>query len=126
LINVLLGSLVIPIAFVTTQKTLRHSGAAAGVCALIAAMPELYIDTARVGNQTLAMILYGVFGLLCLKVMDGEEYLPLTGIVQGLLLLTKAYGLAAIPALIIVVVQAVRSAQSGKRSGVLLSSAVAL
>ena len=39
LINVLLGSLVIPIAFVTAQKTLRHSGAAAGVCALIAAMP---------------------------------------------------------------------------------------
>src|SRR5215471_231776 len=58
IINVCLASLVIPIAFLTSRQIFATDRASLFVCLLIAAMPELYIDTSRVGNQSLAMILF--------------------------------------------------------------------
>ena len=59
-LNVMLASLIIPIGFVTARHVFSSQRLALGVVAFIAAMPELYIDVARVGNQVLAMVLYCV------------------------------------------------------------------
>jgi 4-amino-4-deoxy-L-arabinose transferase-like glycosyltransferase len=108
LVNVLLAALIFPIAFFAAQKAFSSSRIALVVCALIAAMPELYIDVARVGNQVLAMLLYGVFTLLLLLIAEGKiHYLPVAGFVLGLLLLAKGYGLAGVPALAVVALYSV-------------------
>lgn len=76
---------------------------------LIAAMPEFYVDVARVGNQVLAMVLYSLFTLIVMKVIEGRTtYLPVAAFVLGILLLTKAYALAAVPVLAGVAIYSMR------------------
>jgi hypothetical protein len=97
-LNVFLASAIIPLAFVAARLFFLNEALAVRTCLLIAAMPELYIDSARVGNQTLSMLLYGVLTFLCLKALDQKsESLLAIGVTLGLLLLTKAYALAAVP-----------------------------
>ena len=109
LVNVVLGSTIIPITFAAARTFFVDEALAIRACVLIAAMPELYIDSSRVGNQTLAMVLYGVLTFLCLETLDGKrQHLLLLGMTLGLLLLTKAYGLAAVPVVCLVLIQAGR------------------
>jgi len=99
LLNILIGSAIIPIAFVTARKVFPDPRLAVGVCAVIAAMPGIYIDGSRVGNQTLAMVEYGLLTWFCLIALrDNRKYFLPAGLILGMLLVTKAYGLAAIPA----------------------------
>jgi len=112
-LNVLLGSLVIPIAFAAAKTLFADVRAGIVVCALIAAMPELYMDALRVGNPCLAMVLHSLFTLFCLKSVEGKlNYLPLAGITAGLLLITRVHGLAAIPAMVLVAIHAIRLAKT--------------
>ena len=124
LLNVLLASSVLPIAFLAAKRVFSDDQMAIGVCALITAMPELYIDVSRVGNQVLAMVFFGLFTLQCLSVVGGgARCLILAGAVLGLLLLTKAYGLAGIPALVVVAIHFVRNSSLNKLRSVLASLA---
>src|SRR5437879_2849941 len=94
LVNIVLGSTIIPITFAAARMFFVDEPLAIRACVLIAAMPGLYIDSSRVGNQTLAMVLYGVLTFLCLETLDGKrQHLLLLGMTLGLLLLTKAYAL---------------------------------
>src|SRR5207245_710978 len=107
LINVILASTILPITFATARTFFADESLAVRACVLIAAMPELYIDSARIGNQTLAMVLYSILTFLCLEMLlrENRKYLFPLGITLGLLLLTKAYALAAIPAVLLVVLR---------------------
>jgi hypothetical protein len=127
IINVCLASLVIPIAFLTSRQIFATDRAGLFVCLLIAAMPELYIDTSRVGNQSLAMILFGIFAFSSFRIAhDDIAYLPIAGITVGLLLLTKAYGLAAVPPLAVLAALTVITAPEARRPRALIASAGAL
>src|SRR5207244_5085887 len=77
IVNVLLGALVIPIGFATAATVFTDGRIGIVVAALIASMPELYMDAFRVGNQTLTIVLYSLFTLFCLKSVDSKlNYLP--------------------------------------------------
>ena len=126
LMNILLASLAVPIAFITARRVFLNSQLAVAVSALIASMPELYVDAARVGNQVLAMILYSLFTLLCLKIVHkGTTYLPLAGVVLGLLMLTKAYCIAAVPSLMLIAIRCVIKAQAGQKARIWWSAIAA-
>jgi hypothetical protein len=124
-VNVLLASLIIPILFLCGQRFFRDERAAIVSCAFLAAMPEFYIDTARVGNQTLATVLYGILTLLCLAALDGKPKYLSIGTVLGLLLLTKAYSLSAIPAICFVLIWTFVRSKYRKRSPYLPAAALA-
>jgi len=124
LINVLLASTIVPITF-SAARTFFDDEYAVGSCALLAAMPELFIDTARVGNQTLTTVLFGVLTLLCLLALEGKVNYLVIGTMLGLLLLSKAYALAAIPAVFFVLLYTASRSENRIRSFCLAAVSVA-
>ena len=87
----LLASALIPLEFLLARDALGDDRAALGTAAIVALMPGLALDVARVGNDCLAVLL---FTLLTWLVLRGASQ---NGFVLGLGLLTKAYFLTAIP-----------------------------
>ena len=85
---VLLASFAIPLIY-RIARTVRVPE---GCAAVVAVMPEFAFDVARVGNDSLAVLL---FTALLLLVVRRAHWLA-AGIVLGLGLLTKAYFLAAL------------------------------
>ena len=127
IVNILLGSLLISIGFVTTNAIFGDERIGIAVSALIAAMPELYMDAFRIGNQTLTIVLYSLFTLFCLKCVDGKvRYLPAAGTTLGLLLITRAYSIAAVPALLLTALRAAWRARIDERKYVFRLSAEAV
>jgi hypothetical protein len=96
LLSVLIASLAIPFAWLAALELFSSRALALSVCALIAAMPALMIDIARVGNESLAIAVGSWLILLLLR-----KNTRTLGIVLGLGLLTKAYFLVFIPILIL-------------------------
>jgi Dolichyl-phosphate-mannose-protein mannosyltransferase len=96
ILSVLLASLAIPFAYLAALQLFYSRRIALSVCALIAVMPMLMIDIARIGNESLAIALASWLILLLLR-----KKAPALGIALGLGLLTKAYFLAFIPILIL-------------------------
>ncbi len=94
--SVLLASCFLPLTFFAARERLGHWGSLITI-ALAASFPGLMPDVCRIGNDSLALLL---FALLILIVPRGNPWL--TGVVLGLGLLTKATFLAAVPALLIV------------------------
>ncbi len=113
LLSIALASFTIPAAFLAARGVLRSDKAALCVVALIAAMPELMVDICRVGNDGLALLSYSL--LICAVIKFGQNpgKAGITGLIAlslGLGLLTKAYFLTALPALVVIVAwQAFRS-----------------
>jgi hypothetical protein len=93
--SVLIASLAIPCAYLAALELFYSRALALMVCALIASMPALMIDIARVGNESLAIALASWIVLLLLR-----KNTPALGFAFGLALLTKAYFLALAPVLI--------------------------
>jgi 4-amino-4-deoxy-L-arabinose transferase-like glycosyltransferase len=102
LLSALLASLVVPLVFLLGRQVWGDGRAALGCAAVVAVMPGLALDVARVGNDCLAVALFTLLTWLAVK-MAREGVTPKlalwTGIVLGLGLLTKAYFLTAIPAI---------------------------
>jgi hypothetical protein len=96
LFGILIASLVIPLAYLAAFELFFSRAIALSVCALIAAMPELMIDIARIGNECLAIAVASWIILLLLR-----KNAPALGLALGLGLLTKAYFLAFLPLLIL-------------------------
>ncbi len=102
--SVLLASLVIPLVFRIAEAIFRDARLALVCAAAAALMPEFAIDVSRVGNDCLAVLLFTLLTWVGLKLhagprTSGSGALAL-GIVLGLGLLTKAYFLAAVPAVL--------------------------
>ena len=93
-VAILLASAVIPLCYLAGRRMFPRPVALA-LCALLTSMPGLMIDIARVGNESLAMVLAAWIVLLLLR--DERWWL---GLAMGLALVTKAYFLALIPLLV--------------------------
>lgn len=93
--SVILASLAIPLAWLAALELFHSRRMAFAVCALIASMPCLMIDIARIGNESLAVAVAAWLVLLLLR-----KHAPALGVAFGLGLLTKAYFLVFIPILI--------------------------
>ena len=105
LFSSLMASLVVPLVFLVGLEVWDDSGIALASAAVVAVMPGLALDVARVGNDSLAVALFTLLTWLAVKAvrrgMDLRRAAAI-GIVLGLGLLTKAYFLTAIPALLAV------------------------
>ncbi|HEV2495235.1 MAG TPA: glycosyltransferase family 39 protein [Terriglobia bacterium] len=100
------ASLVIPLGYAVTKRITGTSETALGIVALAAVMPEFCIDMARVGNECLGLVIYTVLLYVATRIVEGPaEFgkLPVAGFVLGVGLLTKAYFLTALPALLVIV-----------------------
>ena len=89
-------SLVIPLTFLTARSVFRHDATALGCAAVVAAMPGFLIGIARVSNEYLAVVLFSLLLWLSVGELTRRRLISL-GAVLGLGLLAKAYFLAAIP-----------------------------
>lgn len=101
LLSSLLASLVVPLVFLLGRQVWGDSGTALGAAAIVALMPGLALDVARVGNDCLAVVLFTLLTWLAVKTVEEGLSIGLAvagGLVLGFGLLTKAYFLAAIPA----------------------------
>jgi 4-amino-4-deoxy-L-arabinose transferase-like glycosyltransferase len=117
-VNVLVASAAIPIAYWIARRVLLSETQALGVTGIIVLLPELMINVARVGNESLALVCYTA--LLAAAVMAVQK--PLSwrawlsvGVALGCGLLTKAYVLSAVPAVIAVAVVSIQSVQNEAR-----------
>jgi len=101
----LLASLTVPLVFLVGLEVWDESGIALASAAIVAVMPGLALDVARVGNDSLAVPLFTLLTWLALTSVRRGIDLKLAaaiGFVLGFGLLTKAYLLTAIPALLAV------------------------
>jgi hypothetical protein len=103
--SVLIASLAIPLIFSIARMFFKDDRAALGCAAVAAVMPGFALDVARVGNDCLAVVLFSAFTLLLLKQVRGQNCAVGLGVVLGLGLLTKAYFLTAILALLFLAVR---------------------
>ena len=67
ILSVLIASLAIPFAWLAALELFHSRRIALSVCALIAAMPGLMIDIARIGNESLAIAIASWLILLLLR-----------------------------------------------------------
>jgi len=104
ILNVLLASAVVPSVWSIARRVLRSDLQAAGVTAVVVLMPELMINVARVGNQSLSLMLYSLLLVAALRVaqhsMSWRWWIAL-GCALGIGLMTMASFLTAIPAVIV-------------------------
>jgi len=99
LFGVLLASLVVPLTFMVAKEVLGRAEQALGVAALVAAMPGLFIDVSRICNDVLAIALFSILIYVLLKAESWGRYgWPLITLLLTAGLLTKAYFVAAVPA----------------------------
>jgi hypothetical protein len=95
-LSVLVASLTVPLVFRIGRDVFLDDHAALGCAAVVAVMPGFALDVARVANDSLAVVLFTM--LIALGFRRGGWGL---GVVLGLGLLTKAYFLAGIPAVLL-------------------------
>ncbi len=111
----LIASLALPLVFLIGREVWGESRVALGAAAIVAVMPGMALDVARVGNDCLAVVLFALLTWLALK----PDRILASGLVLGLGLLTKAYFLTAIPALLAVwLVRRVRAVEIAKAIGI--------
>ena len=97
----LIASLSVPLVFLVGLEVWDDGRLALGAAAVVAVMPGLALDVARVGNDSLAVPIFTLLTWLAVKSVRRGMDLRLAaaiGFVLGLGLLTKAYFLTAIPA----------------------------
>jgi hypothetical protein len=105
LFGLLLACAAVPLGYLLARRVFDNDRLALLVTALVVAMPELFIDICRVSNEPLAFLLGTALLLLAVSfVQSGKPsvYMPAIGLTLGLALLTKAYFLALVPAVVFV------------------------
>jgi hypothetical protein len=106
ILSVLVASIVVPLGYLVALKLLGNETTALGIVALATMMPELMVNISRVGNESLAIVLYTLLVYVTLKVVEGPRqfgYLQVVALVLSLGLLTKAYFLTALPSLFVII-----------------------
>ncbi len=106
LLSVGLASFVVPLGFWIAHAVVQSREAALGVVAVAAVMPELMIDVCRVSNDSLAVLFYALLIYCTVRLLEAPvrtSVAALLAVSLGLGLLTKAYFLTALPALVVVV-----------------------
>ena len=117
-LSVLLASLAIPLVFAVGRLVLDEP-LALGCAAIVALMPGVALDVARVGNDGLSMVLFSLLAWLAVRMAArGWDLWPAIGLgfTLGLGLLTKAYFLTAIPAFAVLWLWELRRVRGRNRS----------
>jgi 4-amino-4-deoxy-L-arabinose transferase-like glycosyltransferase len=115
-IGVAIASLAVPLTFAIARTVTRCEAAALGCAAVVAVMPGFAIDAARVSNEPLGILLFTLLTWLGLRIVDrapGAGSAAALGAVLGLGLLTKAYFLTAVPAVVLLLFYKYRKARAG-------------
>src|SRR5471030_653148 len=103
-IGVAIASLAVPLTFRIALTVTGRESVALGCSAVVAVMPGFATNVARVGNEPLAILLFTLLIWLGLRILnrapDAGSAASL-GAVLGLGLLTKAYFLTAVPAVVL-------------------------
>jgi len=104
-LNVLLASVVVPVCWWMARRVLRSDTQAIGATAIVILMPELMINIARVGNQSLALMFFSLVLAAALQVvqhsMQWRWWIGM-GCALGAGLMTMASFLTAIPAIMMI------------------------
>src|SRR5204862_2016422 len=101
MLTFLFGSLVIPLGYAFFRSVWNETGLALAATAMLAALPGLALDMARVSNEGINIVM---FTLLALVLVNGTRrpeswrWAAIVGLTLGFGLLTKASFLIAIPA----------------------------
>jgi 4-amino-4-deoxy-L-arabinose transferase-like glycosyltransferase len=115
-LSVLLASLAVPLVF-SVGRLVLDERLALGCAAIVALMPGVALDVARVGNDGLSMVLFSLLAWLAVRMAArGWDLWPAVGLgfTLGLGLLTKAYFLTAIPAFALLWLWELRRARAGR------------
>jgi hypothetical protein len=99
-LSVLIASLTVPLAFGIGEEIFRDARTALGCSALVAVMPGLALDVARVGNDCVSVVLFSAaiwWGLK--KAADHKHWALYFGVIVGCGLLAKAYFLTLVLAI---------------------------
>ncbi len=100
-VSLAIACLAIPLVFLIGERVFRSVLPALLVAILLAMLPELMIDVCRAGNECLGIVLFSWLTLLVLTPESSRTSIC-TGIALGLGLLTKAYFLTSVPALLVI------------------------
>lgn len=106
MLNVLLASAAVPLAYVLARQVFGPARALA-TTALLVLLPELMINVARASNECLTMICYTAVLIAAVKAVAEPlrwRWWLLLGAALGCGLLTKAYFLTAMPALMVLAI----------------------
>ena len=119
LCNVLLASVVIPLVYWIARRVLGSEPQALGTTAIVLLLPELMINLARVSNEGIALVCYTVILAAAIATVDKPlswRAWILLGLGLGAGLLSKAYVLSAVPAVILLAILVTsRSQRSGEQ-----------
>ncbi len=127
--GLLLAGAALPLGYMLAHRVLGDSKLALLATALVVALPELFIDMCRVSNEPLALLLCTVLLLLAVGFVQSDQplfYVPAIALTLGLALLTKAYFLAFLPALVFLFWLRLRPSGDGARLVSCLAIAVAI
>lgn len=129
-VSLLLCSLALPLGFAIARRVLGSAPLAICAVAAVVCMPEGMINLARVGNESLALLLYTLLTYACVRMID-EGPNPwnsvLIGAALGCGLLTKAYFLTAIPAVCVGFALTLRRAEcTWRRVAALLGASLSI
>ncbi len=105
ILGLILASVAIPLIYWIARQVLRSEAQALGATAIIVLLPELMINVARVGNECLALLCYTAMLAGAVRVLQRPLLWCgwlLLGAGLGSGLLTKAYFLTAVPAVVVV------------------------
>jgi Dolichyl-phosphate-mannose-protein mannosyltransferase len=97
LVTVLLGSIVVPVAFLTGRKCFSGERGALGVAVVVASMPQLSIDIFRISNEALSVVIGSLTVLAVITLWSSPPNTSrgaIVGLAVGSALLTKAYFLS--------------------------------
>jgi 4-amino-4-deoxy-L-arabinose transferase-like glycosyltransferase len=127
LFSILIVSLVIPLAYAVTSRVFGEDVPALMATVLIASMPAFLISVSRVANDCLAIVLFAVltYALLRSEPWDAVGSL-LIGVTLGAGLLTKAYFVAAFPAILWAAIAGLLKSPRGERARTFMKISAAM
>ena len=112
-IGVAIASLAVPLTFRIAFAVARRESVALGCSAVVAVMPGFAINVSRIGNEPLCILLFTLLIWLGLRILTRAPDIwsaAALGAVLGLGLLTKAYFLTAVPAVLLLLFYKYRKA----------------
>jgi 4-amino-4-deoxy-L-arabinose transferase-like glycosyltransferase len=116
LFSVLVASSIVFLSFLAARLFFGDEQIALQVAALITALPQLFISVARVSNEPMAIVLFSILTYFLIRAARGSSLAILGAeFTLGLGLLTKAYFVAAIPAVAVAVLFALGRAKRHER-----------